>query len=199
MSQFGVRSIYNQEELERLSQAPGKLAGMFDPKRRAAASEKLDSGFDEGSLGSMGDEPPPPPKLLGADTEQQDSGLGREADSESEDELEKDHITVETRAPTAVTGTSVGSSSKGLVRGGRSGEKPAPRRPRKTIAPSRNQMTYTTPVQPTAPTTSSAHGGPGLPSQAQEEVQRMRLQDQWRLFQFQRQLNYLLPNRDGDT
>ena len=195
MSQFRVRSIYNQEELERLSQAPGKLAGMFDPKRRALPSDKLDSGFDEGS---MGDEPPPPPKLMGADTEQQDSGLGREADSESEDELEKDHTTVETRTPTAVTGTNIGSSGRGLVRG-RGGEKPAPRRPRKTIAPSRNQMTYTTPVQPTAPTTSSAHGGPGLPSQAQEEIQRMRLQDQWRLIQFQRQLNYLLPNKDGDT
>lgn len=189
MSQFGVRTIYAQDELERVSKAPGRIVGLcssFEPlKGSTAAADKLDSGLG-GDEELMGDGPPAPPKLI-VDPEQQDSGLGRERETDSEDEVEKDHVAVETRVPATVP-----SSKRPPFR---PVDKPAPRRPRKNITPSRgSSMHYSIPAQPSIASTSRTD-----PSQAEEEVQRMRLMDQWRLIQFQRQLNYLLPNKDGDT
>ena len=189
MSQFGVRTIYAQDELERVSKAPGRIGSLcssFGPlKGSTAAADKLDSGLG-GDEELMGDDPPAPPKLI-VDPEQQDSGLGREPETDSEDEVEKDHVAVETRVPATVP-----SSKRPPFR---PVDKPAPRRPRKNITPSRgSNIHYSIPVQPSIASTSRTD-----PSQAEEEVQRMRLMDQWRLIQFQRQLNYLLPNKDGDT
>jgi hypothetical protein len=41
--------------------------------------------------------------------------------------------------------------------------------------------------------------GNAVPAQAEEELQRRHLQNQWQRILFQQQLSYLLPNQDGDT
>ena len=96
---------------------------------------------------------------------------------------------------------------------GRTVEKRAPRRPKKTINPGRSSsLQYVSASQPSSAASTPVSGtavnrpphdtyrGPrSLPSQAEEEVQRLYLEKQWRLIQLQQQLSYLLPNRDGDT
>ena len=203
MSQLGVRTIYGQEDLKRASQASGKIVGMYE------SMKGLDSGLggevEDGELESLGDVPPVPPKLI--NPEQQDSGIGGE-------EVETDRAVVETQTASAiqqdqaldveVDQMSSRALQKPLV--GRSAavvvEKPIPRRPRKTIVPGRStRLQYSPPRQATEETAAV----PGLsrinaaPEQAVSEVQRLHLQNQWQQILFQQQINYLLPNRDGDT
>ena len=202
MAHLGLRTIYGQEDLERASQAPGRIVGMYSNfesmnKGGALTSDNFDSGLgaevEDGDL-SLG-EAPARPKLITEDPEKQDSGLGREA--ESDDDIEKDHVAVETRSPVKVFPTRPGPLEK---------QAPAPRRPRRTIVPGRaSTMHYGAPSQPSS-LTSNVSSGSGtsyhvrtVPAQAEEEVQRMHLQNQWRRILLQQQLNYLLPNKEGDT
>lgn len=203
---LGLRTIYGQEDLERASLAPDKIVGMcsnFESMKGSGGtltSDKLDSGLgeevDDCDL-SLGDDPPAPPKLITVDTEKQDSGLGGE--EESGDEVETDHVAVETRVPPKVL------SSRPIMENSKPASRPVPHRPKKTIAPGRaSTMRYSAPSQPSSLTTSSASASTAyhsnaVPAQAEEELQRLHLQNQWQRFLFQQQLHYLLPNREGDT
>lgn len=194
--QLGVRTIFGQGDLERVSQAQGKIVDMYESMKGP------DSGF--GSLAtnsSLGDETPVPPKLLGVmrNPEQTDSGLG--------EEVETDHVAVETRTSAALEEVEMASieppPQKTPVSVALRIEKPLPRRPRKTIAPGPGtKMRYSSPRQATGDSAPDSGLGTSLTvpaQQAQEEVQRLHLQNQWERILFQQRLHYLLPNREGDT
>ena len=198
MDQLGLRTIYREEDLQRASQAPGKIVGMYSSmKETGALADKLDSGLGremEDCELSLGDTPPVPPKLITADTDPElhDSGVGDEM-------TEKDHVAVETRTSPVVLAEETHTQPKAIS--GRSAvEKPAPvpRRPWKNIAPGRSStMQYVPPSQPSS-TTGMYHTN-AVPAQAEEELQRQHLQNQWQRILLQQQLSYLLPNQDGDT
>jgi ankyrin repeat protein len=197
-----MRTIFGQGDLERVSQAQGKVMDMYESMRTGP-----DSGF--GSMAtnsSLGEEVPAPPKLLGAtrNPEQTDSGLG--------EDVETDHVAVETRtsaldqvemAPSEVS-VEPPRKTSGISVALRA-EKPLPRRPRKTISPGLGtNMQYSSPRQATSD--AGADSGLGtltsvhVPAQqAQEEVQRLHLQNQWERILLQQRLHYLLPNKEGDT
>lgn len=204
MAQFGVRTIYGQKDLERASQASDKIVGMYESmSKRGLVAENLDSGLGpevETSDPSLEDGPPPKPELI-TDTEVQDSGLG--------EEVEVDRVAVGTRTSEAVDATeteqaeALGSHKSGRLTAVM--EKPVPRRPWKTIVPGRKtQLNYSRPVD-ASETSERSTGLPlvgALPEQAASEISRLeaiRLQNQWQRVLLQQQLNYLLPNQDGDT
>lgn len=186
MERLGLRTTYSQADLERASQAAGKIDGMCS---NFESLKGLDSGIGGECSLSLGEDVPVPPKLMtaGVDTEVQDSGIGGEA--ESEDEPERDRVAreVETAKPAPVVVEK---------------QVPMPRRPRKTIVPGRaTTMEYSIPSQPSSLTssTSSAYQSNSLPAPAEGEVHRRHLQNQWQRILLQQQLHYLLPNKEGDT
>lgn len=188
MERLGLRTTYSQADLERASQAPGKIDGMCS---NFESLKGLDSGIGgDCSLPSLGEEPPVPPKLMTArvDTEVQDSGIGGEAEL-SEDEPERDRAAVEPPKPTPAP----------IVV---EKQAPMPRRPRKTIVPGRaTTMEYSIPSQPSSLTTSTSSGyrSNSTPAPTEGEAHRLHLQNQWQRILLQQQLHYLLPNREGDT
>ena len=205
MAQFGMRTCYGEKDLERASLASGKIVGMYESMtKRGCLADNLDSGLGaevEDSELSLGEGPPTQPKLIG-DTEVQDSGLG--------DDVEVDRVAAGARSPREVETvieaetplTSLKSSGRSAV------DKPVPRRPWKTIVPGRKtQLQYSRPTDATGEgdDRSATAGLPragAVPEQAASEISRLeaiRLQNQWRRVLLQQQLNYLLPNRDGDT
>ena len=199
MDQLGHRTIYCEEDLQRASQAPGKIVGMYSSMKEAggALADILDSGLgremEDGEL-SLGDTPPAPPKLITADTDPElhDSGLGDEVP-------EKDHVAVETRSSPVEIAVETHTQPKAMS-GRPAVEKPAPvpRRPWKNIAPGRSStLQYVPPSQPSS--AAGMYHGNAVPAQAEEELQRLHLQNQWQRILFQQQLSYLLPNQDGDT
>ena len=193
MAHLGLRTIYGQEDLKRASRAPGKIVGMYESMK----GDNFDSGIgkDVEDEMSMGDDPPAPPKLI-TDTEMADSGLGN-------DEIETDHVAVETRASSDLEIESSDAPGKSFLsnRDAVVMDKPVPRRPRRTIAPNPGtKLRYNnSPRQPTSTALGERVGIMTVPAQAESEVQRLHLQNQWQRILFQQQLNYLLPNRDGDT
>lgn len=184
MERLGLRTIYGQEDLERASQAPGKIGDMCS---NFESMKGLDSGIGGECSLSLGEDVPVPPKLIvgGVDTEIQDSGIGVEADSD--DEIEPDRAAVETqKLPPVVVEK----------------QAPMPRRPRKNIVPGRaTTMEYSIPSQPSSLTTSTSSAYPDnfAPAPAEGEIQRLHLQNQWQRILLQQQLQYLLPNIEGDT
>lgn len=187
MERLGLRTIYGQEDLERASQAPGKIGDMCS---NFESMKGLDSGIGGDCSLSLGEDVPAPPKLIvgGVDTEKQDSGIGVEADSD--DEVEPDRAAVETqKLPPVVVEK----------------QAPMPRRPRKNIVPGRaTTMEYSTPSQPSSLTTGTSstyttYQDNSALAPAEGEVQRLHLQNQWQRFLLQQQLQYLLPNIEGDT
>ena len=205
MAHLGLRTIYGQEDLKRASQAPGKIVGMYE-SMKGALVDNLDSGIggemeDELSLSSS-DIPPAPPKLItNTDHEMVDSGLGG-------DVVEVDHVAaVETRTTTEFevetadhTQSEIPTKSSSLPT---VTDKPIPRRPRRTILPNpaAKMRYYNSPRQPvqTADIAVNRASIMSVPAQAESEVQRLHLQNQWQRILFQQQLNYLLPNKEGDT
>lgn len=200
--QLSARSTttYSERELKRASQAPGKIAGIYDSMKGG-----LDSGFDSmPTNSSMEEDPPLPPKLLGVDrtTEHEDSGLG--------DDAEADRVAVDKRSPTLealekednnMSPNATEPLQKPAVSFPRphGGEK-HPRKPRKTIAPAAaTKMNYTTPQQVTEEQQRPSYAAHVPPQQEEADVQRLHLQNQWQRILFQQQIHYLLPNRDGDT
>ena len=201
--QLGMRTIFGQGDLERVSQAQGKMMDMYESMKGP------DSGFESlATNSSLAEEAPAPPKLLGVgrNPEQTDSGLG--------EEVETDHVAVATRTSALEeveeeTNVVAEQSQKTApISVALRAEKPLPRRPRKTIAPGLGtKMQYSTPRQATSDSVEvgADGGGSSLTSlhvpaeQAQGEVQRLHLQSQWERILLQQRLHYLLPNREGDT
>ena len=202
---------FNKEELESASHAARKMTELGADM--GSLRHEFDSGFGDASLGET--EAPRSSRLQ--DPEQQDSGLGLGREQEDSDgEPDRDLAThrpaevaamaAETRAPPRPVAMAPKAAS-------RPAEKRSPRRPKKTINPGRSSsLQYVSASQPSSAASTPVSGhtisrlphdtyrGPrSLPSQAEEEVQRMYLEKQWRLIQLQQQLSYLLPNRDGDT
>ena len=202
--QLGMRTIYGERDLARASQAPGKIADMYESLKAGP-----ESGFVSLLSGaSLGEEPPLAPKLIAANPEQTDSGLG-------DDVVETDHVPAETAVACEEVAELPEESMAPEIRDPPRREKPLPRRPRRTIASAPGtKMRYVQPRQASSGLDSGL-GDSSLPSggvaelashvsavpaaQAEAEAQRLHLQNQWHRILFQHHLHYLLPNKDGDT
>ena len=198
--QVGLRTIYGQRDLERASQAPGKIVDMYESMKGGP-----ESGFVSLLSGSLGEEAPPaPPKLAVANPEHTDSGLG-------DDVVETDHVALETQTAALEEmqePEEVAEMQEPPLKAisARPLEKPLPRRPRRTIHPAPGtKMSYTQPREASGAADSGlGDSSVGLVAhvpavEAEGERQRLQLQNQWQRILFQQQLHYLLPNRDGDT
>ena len=251
MSFVPVKTAYDEADMNRLNRAPQKICGFYEQKGsfQPVFDQSLDSGFSEGTLESG---PPVPPKLLGVDHENYDSGAYMEEDiieCDRASTVKEEKLHTHTPLQKSMENLTISSTNTAQTQPTVVPTQKPPRRPRvnySVMAPASNTNTNSavpTTVQAGRPTTSHnvtystnnqsiqstrvSRVPISLPAQrnyrAFENVRRRNERNQpsslpasvnttntfapstssnWpaiNIFELQQNVQYFLPNREGDT
>ena len=200
---------YQPSLSSRLSDAAMQLAPHQNSKHSTVSEPQFDSGLgDELPVDDLENGPPKPPVLI-TDSENHDSGYGPESMDTDDDDVERDSvIKVAPPKPVTVANTKRNNLSKGVRR-------PKVNHLPKTAAPiaaTSSKVTTTTTSSKTVHTythsqtqsSTAAHRPNVIAAKVAKDLQKVKdTSRSWEttldIIELHRNIQYFLPNKDGDT